>query len=388
MNTAQLSLNRAEVEIRNILGNPGLNVGSPAQLADSLAQAQMINGVVRTAKGAISTAQDALRATVTNPRLLGLLLYRGALSTCLDDFGLKWIDFAREGGGRVHPQWNQTRSEKGSKFRGTRTGRLSSEAPNLTNPPNELDVEVPSGGYSPVPLMRKYLLPEEGHVWMKRDFSSQEIRILAHYEDGALMKAYQENPDLDPHQMAKDLIAQNTGMDLPRKDVKIAAFSIVYGSGVTGLAQQLGTTSDRARRVREAYMEAIPGIRVLSNNLRNRGRQGFPIRTLGGRMYYAEEPRLINGVMRSFEYKLLNYLIQPSAADQTKQAILDWDAGRSANALFLAALHDELNASVPIDEVEVQMAWMKEAMEAPRIDVPVRSEGYLGPNFQDILKCA
>ena len=105
-------------------------------------------------------------------------------------------------------------------------------------------------------------------------------------------------------------------------------------------------------------------------------------------MYYAEEPRLINGVMRSFEYKLLNYLIQPSAADQTKQAILDWDAGRSANALFLAALHDELNASVPVDEVEVQMAWMKEAMEAPRIDVPVRSEGYLGPNFQDILKCA
>jgi DNA polymerase I-like protein with 3'-5' exonuclease and polymerase domains len=379
------SLEEADDRIRKILNAPGLNVDSDAQLASVLAREQVINGVVYTEKGAISMAKGALRATITNPALLTLLLYRNALQTCLSTFAEPWMAQATAAGGRLHPQWNQVRGDKAGGFRGTRTGRLSCEKPNLTNPPNEIELETPPG-LMPIMALRRYLLPEEGEVWLKRDFSSQEIRVLAHYEDGALMRAYQENPKLDPHEMAKGLIQQNTGLDLPRRDVKISAFSIIYGAGVTGLAAQLGTTSEHARRVREAYYAALPGIRLLGNGLRDRGRQGLAIRTLGGRMYYSEKPRLIKGVMRGFEYKLLNYLIQGSAADQTKQSVIEWAESNPTGATFLAAIHDEINISASPEKAEEAMMHLRETMNAPRLDVPVLTDGYVGPNFQDLEK--
>jgi DNA polymerase I-like protein with 3'-5' exonuclease and polymerase domains len=131
-------------------------------------------------------------------------------------------------------------------------------------------------------------------------------------------------------------------------------------------------------------MEAIPGIRILSNALRQRGRNGLPLRTWGGRLYLPEAPRLIKGVMRSFEYKLLNYLIQGSAADQTKQTIIDWDQMYGNDGLFLAALHDEINLSIPRDYWINGMAHLQEVMNRARFDVPMLSEGFVGPNFGDL----
>ena len=360
------------------------NPDSPAELANALDNAKVISKWVLTPKGARSTAKDALRVSVTSPEVLKLLLYRGGLDTCLNTFGLPWLGQAAGSEGRVHPNWNQVRQEgHGAAFKGTRTGRLSCDHPNLTNPPNEFIPEAPLG-LPPIPKMRSFLLPEEGHVWVKRDFSSQEIRILAHYEDGDLMKAYQVDAKLDPHKMAQDLITKILGVELPRKDVKITAFSTIYGAGVSGLASQLECDHAKAKTIREAYMEAISGIRILGNQLRNRGRNGLPLRTWGGRLYLPEPPRLINNVMRSFEYKLLNYLIQGSAADQTKQTIIDWDAGADNSCLFLAALHDEINISAPGYMAVEAMRYLKTVMNHPRFDVPMLSEGFIGDNFGDL----
>jgi len=355
------------------------NVDSPDELAQALDKAGMVESWPLTPTGRRSTAKDALQRAVTNPEVLALLLYRSGLDTCLNTFGISWYNQAWASKGRLHPNWNQVRGEG----KGTRSGRISCDHPNLTNPPNELRARAPAG-LPEIPLMRRFLLPEEGHVWVKRDFSSQEIRILAHYEDGDLMRAYQENPDLDPHEMAKDLILSIAGLDLPRKDVKITAFSTIYGAGVSGLASQLGCDHSKAKEMREAYMAAIPGIRILSDALRRRGRNGLPLRTWGGRLYLPEPPKLVNGRMMDFLYKLLNYLIQPSAADLTKQTIIEWHAEHSSDGDMKATLYDEINLSVELGKERGAMAHLKEVMNRDRLDVPMRSEGFIGPNFGEL----
>jgi DNA polymerase-1 len=375
----------ADSRIFSILGST-FNVESSDELAQALDAAGAVKEWQLTPTGRRSMAKGALTSGVTNPELLALLLYRGGMATCLNTFGIPWYNQAIACEGRVHPTWNQVRQEGyggESSFKGTRTGRLSCDHPNLTNPPTEMKAKAPSE-FMEIPLMRQYLLPEEGHLWLKRDFSSQEIRILAHYEDGGLMKAYNGNPKLDPHLMAQEMIQEITGIRLERKDVKIVGFSIIYGAGVTGLAQQLGTDYGRAQNIREAYMAALPGIRILGDALRNRGRNGTPMRTWGGRLYLPEPPRLVGGIMRSFEYKLLNYLIQGSAADQTKQAVIDWHATKLDDNYFLIAMHDEIDISAPEKTWEAGMQHLKEVMNHPRFDVPMLSEGFWGHNFGEL----
>ncbi len=289
--------------------------------------------------------------------------------------------------GRLHTTWNQVRTDLGGGSVGTRTGRLSGARPYFMNISNEYEIKIPPA-LPELPLMRRYLLPEEGHVWLKRDFSSQEVRIAAHYEDGALLEAYIRDPSLDPHALAQQIILAQSSLELARKNVKIVAFRIIYGSGITGLAGGLGVDYDSAARTLDAYFRAFPGIAKLSKATKNRGHQGRPIRTWGGRVYYTEPPKLVKGHMRSFEYKLLNYLIQGSAADQTKQCIIEWDELRSPLTVFLATVHDEINISAPIENWRYDMMELRQVMDAPRFDCPFQSEGFVGPNWYDLEECS
>ena len=294
-----------------------------------------------------------------------------------------WLTLSEEDG-RVHTEWNQVANDEGQ-HAGARTGRLSSSRPNFQNPPNPFGLTIPED-LSPLPVMRRYLLPEEGHRWIKRDFSSQEIRILAHFEDGPLMRAYQEDPFLDPHDMAKNLIRDMTGLDWPRKDVKMTGFGIIYGMGVPGLAESLGRPRGEAFDLREAYFSAMPAAAQLAASTRARGRSGGAVRTWGGRAYSVEPPKMIKGRMRTFEYKLLNYLIQGSAGDQTKQVTIDWYNTKYEDSRLMTLIHDEINASVPEDHWQTHMKNLRDCMDQDYFDVPMRSEGEHGPNWGDLTK--
>ena len=372
----------AEQRIYTRLGSGEFNIGSGTQLADALDKAGVIDQWFYTPKGRRSTAKDNLIQGI-NPEhtdLLDLLAYRSTMSTCIGTFMTPWLEFASIDG-RVHTEWNQVANDEQGYKAGARTGRLSSARPNFQNPPNPFDWVIP-GGLPPLPNMRDYLLPEAHHIWVKRDFSSQEIRILAHFEDGPLMVAYQNDPFLDPHSMARDLIQQITGVLYERPDVKITGFSIIYGSGVPGLAQQLKKPPHMAFDLREAYFKAMPAATQLAASTRSRGRSGGTIRTWGGRHYPVEPAKVINGKVRTFEYKLLNYLIQGSAGDQTKQVICDWyEDYKDLDTVFMATIHDEINASVPQEIWEQEMAQLRTAMDQPLFDVPMRSEGFYGPTW-------
>jgi DNA polymerase I len=381
------TLDTADTRLRELLKVPGLDFGKRGAMAEALGDAGYVTEWSLTPTGKKSTSKKTLR--INDPEVDALVRYRGALNTCLSTFMGPWLELSHEDS-RLHTSWNQVRTvERDS--RGTQTGRLSSNSPNFQNVPTEFDLVVPEG-LLPLPLMRRYLLPEPGHVWLKRDFSSQEVRILAHYEDGGLCRSYISDADFDPHQRAKEMIYDSVNLELHRKFVKIVAFSIIYGAGVPGVQRQLGQKGfvcdyDEAKRVRDAYLDAVPDVKALVREIQQVGRSGNCIRTWGGREYYSEPAKVVDGRMRSFEYKLLNYLIQGSAADQTKQSIIDWNEQRRWDAVFLATVHDEINVSAPADEWESHMSVLRGAMNADRFDVPFKSEGFKGENWEDIEAC-
>jgi DNA polymerase I-like protein with 3'-5' exonuclease and polymerase domains len=362
------------------------DLDNDSRFADALERSGAVTEWVLTPKsGKRSMSKENLK--ISDPNISCLMTYKGSLETCLQTFMRPWLEKSAVDG-RLHPNWNQVKQAKGDRFsKGTKTGRLSSDDPNFQNVPTEfidrLGVPLPyPDGLVPFPLLREYCLPDEGFLWLKRDYSSQELRILAHFEDGSLAEAYRGNPDLDVHQTAVELIQNLVGLKYARKDIKITGFSIIYGSGYAGLASQLGQTVDAARGIKQAYLAVMPGINELLRDVKHRGERGDSIRTWGGRIYFAE----IGEDGRNFAYRLLNYLIQGSAADQTKEAICQWQRTRNWRSQFLATVHDEINIQAPIDEWRMHMEDLRLAMEVDNLDVPIRSEGYVGTDWQHIVK--
>ena len=381
-NIYEPALGKVEDELRSRLSSPGLDFGKKDELADALESAGFVDEWIRTKTGRRSTSKENLERAINDPLITNLLRYRGAMAGVLQTFGRPWVEDS-ERDGRLHTSWNQVRT-RGSHDQGTRTGRLSASRPNLMNIPNELRVDMPDG-YPDPPFMRRYMLPEEKHVWCKRDFSSQEVRILGHFEDGDLMKAYQQDPELDPHGTIQRGVMEITGREYDRKDIKITVFLIIYGGGVGALASQIGCSYDEAKSIRDAVLRAYPAIRSLQRQVTKTGDDSMAVYTWGGRRYFAEPSITSGGKTRKFSYKLLNYLIQGSAADQTKDCIIDWNASRSHNGeVFLATVHDEINISVHKDHWENGMAELKSSMDRDLFDVPMRSEGFVGPNWFDM----
>lgn len=381
------ALDVVEERVRTALGVSTLNISSGKQLGPALDAAGAVTHQVFTDKGNRSVKREVLESTIADKDLRNEIIYYNTIRKCLSDFILKWIDFS-ESDGRVHPNWNQVRSQDdfgGGK--GARTGRLSCDGPNLQNPPNEYSIVTPTDCPDP-PILRRAFLPEERHLWVKRDFSGQEIRIAAHYEDGILLTAYIENPNLDPHAMAQEMIQVVAGLLFERKQVKITAFQIIYGGGPKAVSGQVGCSYEEAIQLINAYLKSFPGIKELQKDTKYIGRMGQAITTWGGRKYPVEPPKIINGRMRRFEYKLLNYLVQGSAADQTKQCIIDWHGAKYEHDTFLATVHDEINLSVPEEHWEESMTILREAMDQELFDCPMRSEGFVGKNWADIEECA
>lgn len=233
-----------------------------------------------------------------------------------------------------------------------------------------------------MPLVRRYILPDEGQTIVHRDYNQQEFRILAHFEDDGLMRAYQKDPKLDYHTKMKELIAGNTGLNLERRSVKILNFGILYGMGGPLLASKLGVGVNEALALRKAQKATTPGVAALDASLKALGRAGKPIRTWGGRQYYCEPPALVNGQMRSFEYKLLNYLIQGSAADCTKEALIRYHQHPKRRARMMVTVHDEINVSSACPEEDGEV--LREVMESIEFDVPMLSDMKAGINWGDL----
>lgn len=388
---------RLDAWLRRKLRAPELNLDS----ADQLVQALLAAGLVReqdllvTAGGKLSSSKDSLDGAVRDAGLKAALRYRAGLKTALGTFLGPWLAMARASGGRIYTTWNQVRAPKGGDLAGTRTGRLS--ATWFMNMPKEfthLFREHAAGDEArklpkapldlpPLPNCRDYVVPFKGHVLIDRDYSQQEPRILGHFDGGELMDRYNAEPWVDFHDYAKAELALR-GLHYERKPVKNTNLGLIYGMGVGKLADKNGMTVEAAKDLQTAVLALYPGLEAMRKDMKRRAQLNEPIRTWGGREYYCEPPRLVEGRWRTFDYKLVNILIQGSAADCTKEAILALDAAierrdkRGAWFLILN-VHDQLTMSVPTKDRDAAMAVLRECMEGVAFDVPMLSEGAWSP---------
>ena len=393
----QRFLQEADVWLRERLG-ADISLDNDADVAEALIR----SGVVReqdfslTATGKLSISKTNLTPDLyQDPRVAAAFGYRNRLTTCLKMFMQPWLEQAeRRGDGYISTNWNQIRNERG----GTRTGRPSCTNPNFLNISKSWDSN--DDGYKhpdhlnceQLPLVRRYLLPDKGESWLHRDYNGQELRLLAHFEDGPLMEAYQADPWLDVHQHVADLIQATTSQEFQRKNVKIANFRIIYGGGAPATASGIGCSMDEAKQLLAAHAKALPSVKGrggIANRTKEIGAAGDCLYTWGGRAYYVEPPSFNKkyGRQMTYEYKLLNYLCQGSAADVTKQAMINYDEHPKRRGRFLVQVYDEMNASSGPD-AKTEMAVLRDSMEAvsEQMDVPMLSEGKKGFKWGDLTK--
>ena len=394
---AIVDIEKCNVWVRALLGSPDLNVDSDKQLVDSIYPTEYwnkTNGWPATDKGSPKADKETLEEIITHQELKGVLRYRANLSTCLSTFIEPWLE-ASQSTGRIYTNWNSVRGERG----GTRTGRLSS-TPNFQNAPVRYPKIVTGGAtanmgrneivipidldIAPLPLIRSFILPDEGHKLVACDFNAQELRIFAHFEGGNLMQQYQQDARADLHTYAAKLMTQAAGQEVSRTYSKGVSFAILYGAGPQKISEMLEISYELAKTLMDAYTSAVaPGLKTMQSVMRTRYKLNHPLKTLGGRHVRMEPPKIINGRLREFDYKGVNLLIQGSAADQAKAAMLLYQKKRLGSRLLLS-VHDELVISAPIEHIEREAETLMWSMcNALDMDVPMVSDYKVGDTYQE-----
>jgi DNA polymerase I-like protein with 3'-5' exonuclease and polymerase domains len=296
--------------------------------------------------------------------------------------------------GRIHGHINQIRSDDG----GTVSGRISMSNPNLQ--------QIPARDPELGPLIRSLFLPEEGDQWAAIDFSQQEPRILTHYAHvygktrGVPLAGAQEFVDKynnDPATDFHDMVAEMA--NIPRKQAKTINLGMMYGMGVNKLSEQLDIPVEEAKGLIKQYHERVPFVKGLMTGVMQRLNEpdaSGSLRSILGRkcrfdlwepdtfaMHKAlpyrdavKEHGPTVRLKRAFTYKALNRLIQASAADMTKKAMVDlYKMGK----LPLIQIHDEIAMSVKnVDEANEIAKVMTEAVP---LDVPSKCDVEIGPSW-------
>ena len=250
--------------------------------------------------------------------------------------------------GRIHAEAHPLRSDRG----GTVSGRFSYSNPNLQQVPAR-DPEI--GG-----LIRSLFIPEDGCQWGIFDYSQQEPRLTVHYANQMHLTGAKDavadytEKSADFHQIVADMA------NIPRKQAKTINLGLSYGMGKQKLIKELGLDDNEAEELFTQYHNKVPFIRGLQDQCARVALDRGYIRTIAGRRCRFDhwEHRFEDSVplpleeakekygdnlKRSYTYKALNRLIQGSAADMTKLAMLGlWEEGIVPHL----QVHDEVDISV------------------------------------------
>ena len=292
--------------------------------------------------------------------------------------------------GRIHADINPIRSDQG----GTVTGRFSYSNPNLQ--------QIPARNKDLGPMIRSLFIPEVNHKWGCFDYSQQEPRLVVHYAaatepicfDDSVINIVEKfkNDSVDFHQTVADMA------DISRTQAKTINLGLFYGMGKNKLQAELGLSKVDADNLFNKYHENVPFVKDLMNRTSNHAQASGSIGTLLGRkcrfdkwepntfgmhtpMSYEEAERTYGRgrIKRAFTYKALNKLIQGSAADMTKKAMLDL---YKEGIIPHIQIHDELDISI---ESEEQAKKIIEIMEnAVTLSVPNKVDFESGDTWGDI----
>ena len=287
--------------------------------------------------------------------------------------------------GRIHAEINQLRSEGG----GTVTGRFSMNNPNLQ--------QVPARNKELGPRIRSLFIPEEKCSWGCFDYNQQEPRLVVHYASlqnlygvDEVVESY-KNEDADFHKIVADMA------DIPRTQAKTINLGLFYGMGKNKLQAELGVSKLQAEDLFRTYHAKVPFVKQLMDATMKRAQDSGKIRTLLGRLcrFHLWEPNQFGihkalphdqallehgpGIRRAYTYKALNRLIQGSAADMTKKAMIDL---HKEGIIPHIQVHDELDISVKDDKEAKQIVQIMET--SVELEVPNKVDYEAGENWGNI----
>lgn len=352
----------------------------------------------------ISLAKGSLQAGVEDPQLGAAFVYRAGLTSSLRGYLYRWREQARRTDGLIHTLHNQTRNAEGSSTKGTRTGRMSCTwFMNMPKAYAPIFAHETEGGLDPrdpdrkrklpkhpfhehpveLPLCRGYVIPyEKDHVLIDRDYVQQEPHILAHFENGKLLSQYLQDPWLDVHDNASKYIQEVFHIIVPRRNTKIINLGIIYGKGVPNMAKEMGVDEVTCRKLHKLILGLYPDLEGMNRTMKQMAAANEPLVTWGGREYFCEPPRIVEGKgIVHWEYKMVNRLVQGSAADCTKEAVIRYCEAAPRDHHFLVQVHDQLVASVPKRDLKRGMELMRRCMESVEFDLAMVSEGEYGKSW-------
>ena len=291
-----------------------------------------------------------------------------------------------EHNGRIHAEINQLRNAGG----GTVTGRFSYQNPNLQ--------QIPARNKDLGPKIRSLFIPEKGCKWGCFDYSQQEPRLVVHYASlyklpsvYDVIDAYNNDANADFHQTVADMA------EIPRSQAKTINLGLFYGMGKAKLQAELGVSKEKAAELFNTYHARVPFVKQLMTKASNRSQDRGQIRTLLGRLcrFHLWEPNQFGmhkalpheealrehgpGIKRAYTYKALNKLIQGSAADMTKKAMLELYKEKIIPHI---QIHDELDLSIKDDAEAKKIIEIME--EAVKLEVPNKVDYEFGNNWGDI----
>ena len=297
--------------------------------------------------------------------------------------------------GRIHCNFNQLRSDN----YGTVSGRFSSSNPNLQNIPARHPVMGP--------LLRSIFIPEDDHQWGSADWSQIEYRFCVHYahltpriDASVAVEMYRNDANTDFHALAAEI----TGVD--RKKAKNINFGVVYGMGVATMAAYLGCTMDEAETMLNTFHSQMPFLKGIYDIATRRAAQKGYIATIlgrrrrfntweyGNKLYQSKDDALLAkmenpsrySVRRAQTHKALNALLQGSAADLMKQAMVEmYEAGLFDVLVPHITVHDEMDVSVPNTPLGLEaFKEMQHIMETSMtLAVPIFADAALGANWNE-----
>lgn len=370
------SLRRQAVEkealVRELAGEPSLNVSSPKQVGEALFEKLRLDPKAKKSKtGSWPTDETTLQELADRSPIIDAILdYRGTrklLSTYIEPFP----SYISERDGRVHTTFNQAL---------TATGRLSSSNPNLQNIP----IRTEQGRE----IRKAFVAGRPGWVMMSADYSQIELRVMAHFcGDENLVNAFNEGVDVHSATAAKIFgIPVGEVSAEQRRIAKTTNFGIMYGISAFGLSQRLRCSRTEAKRLIDDYFASFPSIRnFIDRTLDNARSKGY-VETMFGRRRYVPDVNSHNGNVRQFaERNAVNAPIQGTAADIIKLAMIAVDRALAENGLnsrVVLQIHDELLLEVPADEIEAVSRLLVDCMEGViELSVPLKVECSYGENW-------
>jgi DNA polymerase-1 len=364
----------AEVESlrREIWADAGFefNINSTPQLRELLFDKLGLAPQKKTKTGFSTDAASLEKLAGQHPIIDHLLAYREVekLRSTYGDGLLSEV----AADGRIHATFNQTVA---------RTGRLSSDQPNLHNIPvrSEIGREF-----------RKAFVPAPGCELLVADYNQIELRCIAHLaEDPGLIESFRARRDIHTETASRVFGVDPGDVTIDqRSKAKMVSYGLAYGMEAYGLGQRLNIGTDEAALILAAYFEAFPAVRDYMGRTVAEARQRGYTETLFGRRRQIPELSSPNyRIAQAGERQAMNAGIQGLAADIFKVALVRIETALEAAAMdsrLILQVHDEVLLDVPPAEHDAAAKLVVEAMSgAVELSVPLEVNLAFGPSWAD-----